>query len=524
MSDWLKDYIEQIKEIWAKLNKRTKIIIGISTFILITAFIFIIFSGGPDYQVLFNQLDPADANAIIEELEGQGISYQLRDGGRTILVPANQVYKTRLNMAGKGLPTQGVVGFEIFNQSSFGTTDFERNVNYYRALNGELSRSIQALDVVEHARVQITAPRESLFIEEEKNAEASVLLKLAPNYNISKEQIKAIARLVASAVPGLDPENVTIVDTAGNLLSDLIYEDELSVFNQRLTLTQFELQNQLSNQIRNDLIRLLSRVLGPDNFTVHVKVKLNFDQREVESKLFSPVVGDEGIVRSQQESRENYQGSTSQAIGVPGTTSNIPQYQSIENGEGIDTYSSYDSITNYEINEVIERRVYSPGNIESIATAVIVNNSISEENLEKLRSAIEAAVAYNPERGDTLMVTALNFDRTLEEEITFAQAAELAAQRQRLLIYAGLIAFIFIILLLLSLSVLRGRQREEEEREQVLDLLVDGELDEEIAIGLESELSDEQKKRREILKQLTELINEQPEEVTQIIKSWLLDE
>lgn len=127
---------------------------------------------------------------------------------------------------------------------------------------------------------------EKVFLSKRKNAEASVLLKLAPNYNISKEQIKAIARLVASAVPGLDPENVTIVDTAGNLLSDLIYEDELSVFNQRLTLTQFELQNQLSNQIRNDLIRLLSRVLGPDNFTVHVKVKLNFDQREVESKLF----------------------------------------------------------------------------------------------------------------------------------------------------------------------------------------------------------------------------------------------
>ena len=524
MSDWLKDYIEQIKEIWSKLNKRTKIIIAISALVLITSFIFIIFSSGPEYQVLFNQLDPVDANAIIEELEGQGIDYQLRDAGRTILVPANLVYKTRLNMAGQGLPTQGVVGFEIFNQNSFGATDFERNVNYYRALNGELSRSIQALDAVEYARVQITAPRESLFIEEEKSAEASVLLKLIPDYNISREQIKSIAKLVSSAVPGLEPENVTIVDTAGNLLSDLLKEDEMQGFNQRLTMSQFELQTQLSNQIRNDLTRLLARVLGPDNFTAQVKVKLNFDQREVESRLFSPVVGDEGIIRSQQERRENYQGSMADATGVPGTTSNIPQYQSIEGGGETGSYSSYEAITNYEINEVVERRVYSPGNIESIATAVIINNRIQEEDLDKLRSAIEAAVGYNPERGDTLMVTSLNFDKSLEEEIALAQASEAEAQRQRMLIYAGLIAFIFIILFTLSLVLFRRRRVEEEMPEHVLDLLVDDTLDEEIAVGLETELTDEQKKRREIMRQLTELVSDKPEEITQIIKSWLLDE
>jgi len=524
MSDWLKDYIEQIKEIWSKLNKRTKIIIAISALVLITSFIFIIFSSGPEYQVLFNQLDPVDANAIIEELEGQGIDYQLRDAGRTILVPANLVYKTRLNMAGQGLPTQGVVGFEIFNQNSFGATDFERNVNYYRALNGELSRSIQALDAVEYARVQITAPRESLFIEEEKSAEASVLLKLIPDYNISREQIKSIAKLVSSAVPGLEPENVTIVDTAGNLLSDLLKEDEMQGFNQRLTMSQFELQTQLSNQIRNDLTRLLARVLGPDNFTAQVKVKLNFDQREVESRLFSPVVGDEGIIRSQQERRENYQGSIADATGVPGTTSNIPQYQSIEGGGETGSYSSYEAITNYEINEVVERRVYSPGNIESIATAVIINNRIQEEDLDKLRSAIEAAVGYNPERGDTLMVTSLNFDKSLEEEIALAQASEAEAQRQRMLIYAGLIAFIFIILFTLSLVLFRRRRVEEEMPEHVLDLLVDDTLDEEIAVGLETELTDEQKKRREIMRQLTELVSDKPEEITQIIKSWLLDE
>lgn len=528
MADWLKEYMGQLKDVWLKLNKKTKIIIGTITIGVFLAFIMLILYGsGSQYQTLFNHLDPKDADSIMKELDEQGIDYQLLDSGKTIAVPANIVHKTRLNMAGAGLPTQGVVGFEIFDQSRFGTTDFERNVNYYRALGGELSRSIQAMDAVEYAKVQITAPKDSIFIAEERGAEASVLLKLIPDYQISQQQIKAMVNLVASAVQGLGAESVTIVDTAGNLLSSYLEEEddeETSIFDQELTLNQFELQNRLSTEIRNDLRALLTRVLGPDNFTVQVKAKLDFDRRQRESRTFQPVVDDQGIIRSQEEHRENYTGTITGSGGVPGTTSNVPQYQTVDGEEEAGSYSSSDIITNYEINEIVERHVYSPGNIKNISTAVIINNAMPEEDLEKIRSAVQAAVGFDSERGDTLAVTSLNFDNSIEEEISNAQMAEAAAQRNKMLIYAGLISLIFIaILVFLFISRLQSK-RDKEMDKNAIDYIIDEDLDEQIAVTAETELSEEQKKRKKIREELTELVNEKPEEVTEIIKSWLIDE
>lgn len=524
MADWLKEYIGQLRELWAKLNKRTKIIIGMGIGLVFIAFIILILYGsGPQYQTLFSQLDPKDADSIMEKLDEQGISYQLAEGGSTIKVPASVVYKTRLNMAGEGLPTQGVVGFEIFDQSNFGTTDFERRVNYYRALGGELSRSIQAMDAVEYAKVQITAPRESLFVEEEQGAEASVLVKFIPEYQISQSQVKAMMNLVASAVKGLKTEDVTIVDTSGNLLSSDLKNDDENSFDQELTINQFELQRQLSDEIRRDLRAMLTRVLGPNNFTVQVKARMNFDQRQVESKTYSPVVDDEGIIRSRQERQENYQGNINGVGGVPGTTSNVPQYQELEGEEGAGSYSSSDIVTNYEINERHEHRIYSPGSIEYLSAAVIINNNLAEEDLEKIRGAVQAAIGYDHERGDTVTVTSLNFDNSLEEELASARSAEAAARRTKMLIYAGLIGFI-LLLLVISLFVFRRSTRtgEEGKGQHALDYMVDDELEDEVATA--AELTDEQKKRMKIREQLTELINDKPEEVTEMIKSWLVDE
>lgn len=524
MADWLKEYIGQLKDLWSKLNKRIKIVAGIVIVAVIVGLIMLMLYGnGPQYQPLFSNLTPKDADSITEKLDEQGVQYQLANDGKMIMVPATMVYKTRLKMAGEGLPTQGVVGFEIFDKSSFGTTDFERKVNYYRALGGELSRSIQAMDAVEYAKVQITAPKDSLFIEEEQSAQASVLLKLITNYKITQPQIKAIINLVAAAVQGLEAKNVTVVDTGGNLLTDYLQKDDSSMFDQKLTINQFELQRQLSDEIRNDLRAMLTRVAGPDNFTVQVKAKMNFDYREVNSKTYTPVVGDEGIVRSQQEKKENYQGNVADAVGVPGTTSNIPQYQSVDQGGGTGTYSSSDMTTNYEINEKVEHLVYSPGNIEQLSVAVVINNNLSEEDLNKIQSAVQAAVGYNPERGDIVTVTSLNFDKSIEEEIATAQAAEAAAQKTKMLIYAGLIGFILMILLI-SLFILRRPRKKEEQKsiEKALDYIVDDDLEEQIAAT--AELTSEQKKRMKIKEQLTNLVNEKPEEITDMIKSWLVDE
>lgn len=526
MFDWLRNYIEQFKELWGNLDRRAKIIIGIGVFSVFLALTFLIlWSGNTEYQTLFSKLEPTDADAIVKRLEETNIPYRLEDNGQTIKVSADIVHKTRLQMAGEGLPSRGVVGFEIFDQSNFGTTDFERKVNYYRAISGELSRSIQAMDNVDYARVQITAPKESIFVEEEQPAEASVLLSLAPGYKIKASQVRAISNLVASSVQGLNTDKVTIVDTSGNLLTGMLEQE--STLESQLTMNQFEIERQFADGLKQDLRMMLSRILGPDNYTVQVKAKLNFDKREIESKEYSPVIGDEGIARSVQEQNESYQGTASGAEGVPGTTSNIPQYQNVEDSESNTNYESSDSITNYEINEKIERHVYAPGEVERISVAVVVNDSLNVAEMDKIEEVVQTAIGYNNNRGDMVTVTNLAFDRSLEEEIARAQAVAAEAEKSKRYTYAGLIGFIFIILLVLFMVLRRSGQPVSEEEVvpgKAIDYVVDEDLEAQEEMAATEGLTEEEKKRQELRKAVAKTVSEQPEEVAQLLKSWLMED
>src|SRR5690554_2687352 len=196
---------------------------------------------------------------------------------------------------------------------------------------------------------------------------------------------------------------------------------------------------------------MLSRIMGPNNYTVQVKASLNFDQRQVESKEYYPVVNDQGIIRSQQQEIENYQGEVG-AEGVPGTASNDPRYEIIEEGAEAGSYGSSRSITNYEINEKIERHVYAPGDVERLAVAVVVNKVMEPEEVESLENVIRAAVNYDNERGDNITVTGLQFDDSLEQEIMAASAMAYSQEKRRLYIYSGLIICIFNIILISDIS------------------------------------------------------------------------
>ncbi len=525
MGEWFQEFFRQLKDMWQKLGNRAKIIIAVGASGVIIALItLIVWNSGTNYQALFNNLHPQDANAIVNKLEEKSISYKLDNNGTTIMVPQDEVYKLRIEMAGEGIPAQGVVGFEIFDQTKFGTTDFERKVNLYRALGGELSRSIQAMDAIEFARVQITAPRESLYIEEEQAAEGSVLLKLSAGYQLSRNQVNAISNLVASSVQGLSPDRVTIVDTAGNLLA--AERGDTTFGSNSLSYSQFEIQQQFEEGLKSDLQAMLTKVLGPDNFAVQVHAKLNFDQREVESKTYSPVVDDNGIIRSKEEHAEKYQGDDGAAEGAPGTESNIPQYQVETDINENGNYEKTDIITNYEINEKIERHKYAPGSIEKISVAVMINREMNEEELQKIEESIKAAIAYNPERNDIVNVHNLNFDTSLEKEMAEAMKASDAADKRKMYIYAGLIAFILILLLIIFIVVRRSTISETVDypNGQRVDMIVgDEETEKEIAISSE-ELSPEEKKRRKMKDELKELVGDQPKEIADILKGWLTEE
>ena len=518
MGEWLGEYFGEIKKIWNGLNSRAQIVIGISVVSVLIGLLILVMAGRTsDYQILFSQLDSRDANEIVENLEDRGIPYRLSEGGTTIKVPADQLHKTRLQMAGEGLPHQGVVGFEIFDESQFGTTDFDRQVNYYRALGGELSRSIQTMESIEFARVQVSAPEESLFIEEQEPAKASVLLELRPGVSLGHDQVEAITNLVASGVSGLEPDKVTVVDSRGTLLTADSGEDSGRIDYS----SNLDYQRQFERGLQNDLERLLSRVLGPGNFSVQVRANLNFDQSESEAKTYTPVVDDSGILRSEEERIERYEGSDSEEAGVPGATSNLPQYQTGEEGESHYSYRSSDRVTNYEINERIERHVYAPGKVEQLSVSVLVDNQLGLEQIDSIEDSVRAAIGFNPERNDTVTVSQIAFDDSLEQEIARMRSAAEAEEARRMYLYAALIIFILLVVFIAAM-VLRPRKKPEPGEQ--LDVTLEEEMreadeaEEEIAAA---ELTEEQKRRKQMKKQLESLVYENPEGVADILKSWL---
>jgi len=270
MAEIFAKYKEELSTLWKKLNKTIQLLIILLTVLMSLVFAYLIFRGSSvNYQPLYADLSTSDSAAIVERLEENGVKYKLGGQGNTILVPEDDIYRLRLNLAAAGLPDQGVVGFEIFDQSSFGTTEFERKVNYYRALGGELGRSVQSISGISYSKVQITPPQESLFLAEERSATASVLVELEPGFRMSQSQIEAVRNLVASGVQDLPLEEVTIVDTNGNLLSN-----NNSAAGEGVNPQNFVFRKEFEASLKNDLNSLLTRVLGPNNFVVEVYADL----------------------------------------------------------------------------------------------------------------------------------------------------------------------------------------------------------------------------------------------------------
>ncbi len=527
MFERIREYFQQLQELWGKLDTRAKVIIGASTFVVFTGLIFLVFIlGDPNYQPLYEQLDPEDASAIVEELDTRGVSYRLRDGGSTILVPADQVHDMRLEMAGQDLPASGQVGFEVFDDVQFGTTDFERRVNLYRAMGGELSRSIESMNAIRSARVQITAPEESLFITEERPAKASVMLDLEPRHQLSSEQARAIGNLVASGVPDLTLENVTIVDTAGNLLSpERMGENDFRQAGD-ISSTQREMERDYEEKLKERLNAMLARILGPDNFTVQVESRMNFDLRERESHTYLPIINDEGLPRSRQELREIYYGGdVPEEEGAPGTATNIPGYLTVEEMEEDGYYERTEETINYEMDEVVEREEFAPGSIERLSVSVMVDDEMAEDEIVVLEESIQAAVGFDAERGDTVNVSSLTFDRTMEEELAAARQREEEARRRQLMIYSGLIIAVLLITIT-TIFVLRRRSQQQEEMAVPegarVDMMVEEE-EEEVELP-EEELSEEEKKIKKMREELREMAEDQPEEMADLIKSWMSED
>ncbi len=357
------------------------------------------------YAQLYSDLDESEAGEVVAYLNDNKIPYQLSDGGRTILVPSSEVYKTRISLASQGLPRNGNIGYSIFDKNNLGMTDFLQNLNFRRALEGELVRTIMQLSEVQAARVHIVMPRDRLFKEDKKEATASVVLKLKGG-GLTKQQINGISHLVASSVEGLKPENIAIIDYDGNLLSSGQEHEVVA----GLTATQLDVRKQVEAYLEHKAQSMLDGVLGVGKSVIRVTADLNFQQQEKTSELYDP---NSPSIRSEERTK----------------TSNTNSDKANETSESQQEESSETVITNYELNKTVEHIIGAVGTINRLSVAVLVDGVYtpvegadgkttemtyqprSQEDLDRLAAIVKNAVGFDPQRNDQIEMVNLPFDR-----------------------------------------------------------------------------------------------------------------
>ena len=492
----------------------------------------------PKYQVLYTGLDQSDAAAISSYLQKAKIEFKISENGEVISVLNTSVPKLRLELASKGMPRGNGVGFEIFDKTNLTVTDFNQKLNYVRALEGELSRTITALDTVKAAKVHLALAKKSVFKEQQDKSTASVVITSAPNEELTIDQVKGIRHLVASAVPDLDPADVQITDSTGKSLV-LMLDDEESISSQQMARNEDKIKSYEKDLERN-LRTMLIPILGDQNVLVNVKTEMNFDQAEMDVELFNPITADgtkaEPAVRSEKVLSEKYSKGNGAPTGAPGAQSNVPSFLGASKNTNADKdYQKEDATRNYELSRSVEHIKKATGVVKKVSVAVVVNKDLSPSERATLRETVVVAAGLNLERGDQVAITGIRFssaphlDRVSKREAKEKENFERNAliKKYMALAFSIFIAFIAIGLLLLSLKAPidtnQARKLEELLSEEEIPLLTSiNEKVKEAEEAFHRKLSTDGKPTLSQMKRdLSKLSYEEPEKIARGLKSYL---
>jgi flagellar M-ring protein FliF len=381
-----------------------------------------------DFRPLFSALAPEDAGAVVERLKGTGVQYRVAENGGTILVPSAKVAELRLDLAVAGLPKTGRIGFELFDKTNLGATDFTEHVNYRRALEGELERSAMALVEVEQARVHLTFAKDSVFLESKQPAKASVLLRLKPGARLAPNNVIAIAHLVASAVEGLSPEAVSIVDMQGNLLNRPRRETAADGSEPADSLIEY--RQKLERDLLGKIDSTLEPLLGSEKFRAGISVDCDFTSGEQSEESFDP---SRSVMVSSQKTEDS--STSAMSGGVPGTASNLPRPTGRAAGGGSGSSRSTESIS-YQSSRTVRKLRLPQGTVKRMSISVLVDSAVrwegqgsqlkkvlvpqSPERLKAVHDLVAAVSGLSPDRGDQLVVESLPFEATLNLEAPLA--------------------------------------------------------------------------------------------------------
>jgi flagellar M-ring protein FliF len=450
---------QQILAFWSRQTLVERLVmIGLVVAGVVLIPVFLNWARTPSYAVAFSGLSETDAGKIIDKLNESNIPYQLRGSG-TILVPSDSVYETRLQMARDGLPQGSTVGFELFSGNTLGMTEFTQRVNYQRALEGELERTISSLAPVEAVRVHIVTPERNLLGENQTPTTASVTIQENSGAYLDASQVRAITHLVASSVEGLQPENVVVVDVNGNLLAAGSVDGETSSIAQADSRRAAEMA--AAQALQAKVKSILDAALGPNRSVVQAYVTLDWTEREITTQAYDT---QNPSIRSSQVISETFSGSNAGLAGIPGAAANLPEGQeAAANGESNNNYTRTEQVTNYELSQTQTHELQSPGEIQRISLSVLVDGVTDPQQLNTLESVVSAAVGVDTARGDILAVESLSFDRSFYED----QASELAKGQKNdlyLKIGQGVAAFLVLVALFWYVQRLLARLRIASEQ------------------------------------------------------------
>jgi len=426
----------------------------------------------PDYRVLYSNLSDRDGGAIIESLQQMNIPYKFAEGGGALLVASNQVHEARLKLASQGLPKGGNVGFELMENQKFGITQFAEQVNYQRALEGELARSVESIGAVAAARVHLAIPKPSVFVKEQQKPSASVVLSLQGGRLLDSAQVSAIVHLISSSVPEMSAKNVTVVDQNGTLLS----ASHDGTANEGLDANQLKYVQQIEQSYVKRIEILLAPMLGASNMRAQVSADIDFSRTEQTSESYKPnQPPNESAIRSQQNS-ESLNGSGLSASGVPGALTNQPPVPAtapiVSNagapvGGGTVTNGNIsnlqkESTVNYEVDRTIRHTILPVGSIKRLSVAVVVNGNrrvtdakgkssikpLTDAEREQIDNLVRDAMGFDQARGDSLnvQVTSFNENKEIVEESPLWKQPDNIELGKELLKYALIAAIMFFVI------------------------------------------------------------------------------
>ena len=513
----------------------------------------------PSYALLFADLDPESAGDVVSRLKAAKVEYQLDEGGRSVRVPASKIDELRLEFASGGLPSSGRIGFEIFDRTAFGATEFLEQVNYRRALEGEIARTIATLGEVSSARVHIAMSRSSLFASKEQPAKASVVLKLRGNHSPTNATVQGIANLVASSVEGLRPEAVVILDSFGRPLARPAGSDDEPTGG-----PQMERQQRIEHDLTTKVVSLLEPVVGSEGVRVNVSVRLNPQSEEATEEKWDPTTQ---AIRSRQVTGDAGAAGASGAQGLAGSRANLPAPvppaptgtppQPTPTPAATPPTSPVvargSETTNYEISKIIRHTIRPRGEVARLSVAVILDNEAvlaknpdgttsrstharKPEELQKIQSIVAAAVGLDASRGDQLTIENVPFEEAPVEEPTkvtlWQRVAPQAWEGGRILavVVLGMLAFfMFVKPLMRSATASRDGSRHADASlteggpmpRTVQDL--EGEIEAQLDAAV-AEKSSENVKLPVLTRRLGALAAKEPENAARLLRMWLSQE